>query len=121
MHSELLYSNRRLLPGDLKILYVGPGLGASGYFEGLERNPFDFETSSESEEVNIIKDEVKGGVKLTDYLTFNCLENQGDELSSVMNKNWTCKFCDTEFYVGPLERLVHFSQCLDKEEDLKSE
>ncbi len=39
IHTETFYSMRRLLPGDLKILYSGPGSGQIP----VDRNPFSAE------------------------------------------------------------------------------
>ena len=60
MHTTVLYTVKRLLPADLKILYVSRGLNT----ENIESNPFqtDFQC---------VPHEVKGGVRLTKYITYN--------------------------------------------------
>ena len=69
IHSETLFSMRRLLPADIKVLYVGEGLGALVIGEV---NPFGDSPTDEA-----MPHEKKGGLRLNEYLTYNCLENQG--------------------------------------------
>ena len=73
IHSETLFSMRRLLPADIKVLYVGEGLGALVIGEV---NPFGDSPTDEA-----MPHEKKGGLRLNEYLTYNCLENQGSVLS----------------------------------------
>ncbi len=68
IHTEILCSVRRLLPGDLKIAFVGPGQGQT----------FDIDDNVFGEKIEL--NDTKGGVNLNDYLTFNCLINTGEEL-----------------------------------------
>ena len=56
-----------------KVLYVGEGLGA--VVTG-DANPFGETPSDEAR-----PHEKKGGLRLNEYLTYNCLENQGSVLS----------------------------------------
>lgn len=60
MHTTVPYTIKRLLPADLKTIYVGSG---ENYIEVLP-NPFqsDFECEGHS---------IKGGVRLTSNITFN--------------------------------------------------
>ena len=66
IHSETLFSVRRLLPADIKTLYVGEGIGAVTVGDV---NPFGAAAVEPHEK--------KGGLRLNEYLTYNCLENQG--------------------------------------------
>ncbi len=109
VHSEAVFSLRRLLPGDIKVLYTGPG---QGHVVEVTDNPFS--SSAES-----WPHEKKGGVMLSDYLVYNCVASQVDELDLVL-VNWKCPICDESMYTGPLSRMCHYSQCLDKEEDVKA-
>ena len=79
IHTETFYSVKRLLPGDLKLLYSGPGSGQIP----LDENPFlsNFEPRPH---------ETKGGMILTNYLTFNCVEDPEDSI----RLEWTCEFCE---------------------------
>ncbi len=79
IHTETFYSIKRLLPGDLKVLYSGPGSGVIP----LDENPFlsNFEPKPH---------ETKGGMILTNYLTFNCIEDPED----CIRLEWICEFCE---------------------------
>ena len=68
IHTEILCSIRRLLPGDLKIAFVGPGQGQT----------FDIDDNVFGEKIEL--NDTKGGVNLNEYLTFNSLVNTGEEL-----------------------------------------
>jgi len=60
MHTEIVYTLRRLLPADLKVMYVGPGENE----DVITPNPFcsDWECTPHPD---------KGGVRVTPYITFN--------------------------------------------------
>ena len=79
IHTETFYSVTRRLPGDLKLLYSGPGSGQIP----LDENPFlsNFEPRPHK---------TKGGMILTNYLTFNCVEDPEDSI----RLEWTCEFCE---------------------------
>jgi hypothetical protein len=59
-HTEIVYTLQRLLPADLKVMYVGPGRNE----DPVTPNPFcsDWECTPHPE---------KGGVRVTSYITFN--------------------------------------------------
>ncbi|NXX76424.1 DHX34 helicase, partial [Urocolius indicus] len=81
-------------------LYVGPQTVAAapqlpGLFQGLEMKP----------------DEVKGGHKVTDFLTYNCLATDLDLYSDCLRSFWTCPHCDLHMPFTPLERMCHQSTC----------
>lgn len=60
MHTTIPYTLKRLLPADLKAIYVGNGENCVS----VDPNPFqsDFE---------VIPNVVKGGVRLTNAITYN--------------------------------------------------
>jgi hypothetical protein len=60
MHTEIVYTLRRLLPADLKVMYVGPGANE----DLITPNPFcsDWECRPHPD---------RGGVRVTPYITFN--------------------------------------------------
>jgi hypothetical protein len=60
MHTEIVYTLRRLLPADLKVMYVGPGRNE----ELIAPNPFssDWECTPHPK---------KGGVRVSPFITFN--------------------------------------------------
>jgi hypothetical protein len=111
IHTETHYSVKRLLPGDLKILYSGPDVILDEEeVKDFEDNPFEATFAPKANEKH-------GGVDLTSYLTFNCLLD--DE---IVRLEWTCEMCGQQAYGGALDRIRHFACCTDeKEKKLKEE
>lgn len=109
IHIEVLYSVRRLLPGDLKIAYVGPNQGQN---VDIDENPFGDSPT--------IVNETKGGFSLNNNLTFNCLENTGEELSAYLSEN-ECDMCQESIYGAPLQVISHYAKCLANTEAAKQE
>ncbi|XP_068226643.1 probable ATP-dependent RNA helicase DHX34 [Palaemon carinicauda] len=101
--SEPLYSLRRLLDADVRLLHSGPGPGDCV----LSGNPF-----SEDGKEPCRSNDVKGGVDLTDFLTYNCLLDVECTVTTITSYNTVCPYCDVEFYTTTLERLEHMAQCL---------
>lgn len=62
MNSEVCYTIKRLLPGDLKTVYKGPGDSVEGLMEMMSPNPF-------SDSFSCIENTVKGGVYVTENVT----------------------------------------------------
>lgn len=60
MHTEIVYTLQRLLPADLKVMYVGPGRNE----DRITPNPFcsDWECTPHP---------TKGGVRVSPFITFN--------------------------------------------------
>jgi hypothetical protein len=60
MHTEIVYTLQRLLPADIKVIYVGPGENE----DVITPNPFcsDWECTTHPD---------KGGVQVTPYITYN--------------------------------------------------
>uniref|UniRef100_A0A8D0GZI9 DExH-box helicase 34 n=1 Tax=Sphenodon punctatus TaxID=8508 RepID=A0A8D0GZI9_SPHPU len=100
MEPKVLYRLRRLAPLEQQNLYVGPQTvaagapGLRGLFQGVEMVP----------------DEVKGGYRLSDFLTYNCLD-EGDLYSECLRSFWTCPRCGLYMPFTPLERLAHEDAC----------
>lgn len=95
-HTEVLYSVRRLLPGDLKIAFVGPKKNQN---VEIDTNPF-------GEEIQF--NEIKGGFQLNEFLNFNCLENSVEELSLLQEE---CEICQEKLYGSSLQLTCHYSKC----------
>uniref|UniRef100_A0A8D0KUJ1 DHX34-like C2H2-type zinc finger domain-containing protein n=1 Tax=Strix occidentalis caurina TaxID=311401 RepID=A0A8D0KUJ1_STROC len=55
-------------------------------------------------------DEVKGGHRVTDFLTYNCLTDT-DLYSECLRSFWTCPHCHLHMPFTPLERVCHESAC----------
>ncbi|KYO29697.1 putative ATP-dependent RNA helicase DHX34 isoform B [Alligator mississippiensis] len=105
MQSEVQYSLHRLSGLEKQSLYVGPQTvaaapGLPGLFQGAEMTP----------------DEVKGGYRVTDYLTYNCLTSDTDLYSECLRSFWTCPHCDLHMPFTPLERVSHERSCRPAEE-----
>ncbi|NWX15132.1 DHX34 helicase, partial [Aegotheles bennettii] len=86
-------------------LYVGPQTVAAapqlpGLFQGLEMKP----------------DEVKGGHRVTDFLTYNCLAMDMDLYSDCLRTFWTCPHCGLHMPFTPMERMCHESACRPPED-----
>ncbi|XP_078064682.1 putative ATP-dependent RNA helicase DHX34 [Mustelus asterias] len=56
-------------------------------------------------------DPVKGGVAVTDYLTYNCLTDDKDFYSECLRTFWSCPTCDLYMPFTPLERMQHEASC----------
>ncbi|KAK4329637.1 hypothetical protein Pmani_000039 [Petrolisthes manimaculis] len=104
-HSQCLYSQRRLLQADVNLLHSGPGpLGPCN----LTPNPF----SSTRQEMCRPND-IKGGVDMTDFLTYDCLLDTECEVFSITSYETVCPYCDMELHMNTLERLGHMVVCLE--------
>lgn len=79
IHNESVFSVKRLLPADIKVAYVGRGMG---WFEDA-KNPFD-------PSVDHTRHPVKGGMKMTENITYNCLAG---DFTGAEKMTWTCPFC----------------------------
>lgn len=110
VHTETVFSVRRLLPGDVKIMFVGPGENPSSSGEGP--SPFDPEFDPRP-------NEKKGGVLMADYLTYDCLEETAAEASAQTCSEWQCPICEEALFCGPLQRLRHYGACMEREEEAK--
>ncbi|XP_020642936.3 putative ATP-dependent RNA helicase DHX34 [Pogona vitticeps] len=103
LKTEVPYRLRRLTPLEQQNLYVGPqtlastpdGEGLPHFFQGAEMTP----------------DEVKGGYRVGDCLTFNCLASEGDLYSECLRSFWTCPRCGLYRPFTPLERMAHEDAC----------
>ncbi|NXG39102.1 DHX34 helicase, partial [Dromaius novaehollandiae] len=105
---EVLYTLRQLTGLEKQALYIGPQTVAAaprlpGLFQGTEMKP----------------DEVKGGHKVTDYLTYNCLATDTDLYNDCLRSFWTCPHCDLHMPFTPLERMCHESTCRPPEAPLE--
>uniref|UniRef100_A0A8C3F2J5 Uncharacterized protein n=1 Tax=Chrysemys picta bellii TaxID=8478 RepID=A0A8C3F2J5_CHRPI len=100
LQHEVQYSLRRLTALEKQNLYVGPQTvaaapGLPGLFQGAEMTP----------------DEEKGGYRVTEFLTYNCLTSDTDLYSDCLRSFWTCPHCALYMPFTPLERMAHESSC----------
>ncbi|KAG8143753.1 hypothetical protein E2320_000932 [Naja naja] len=94
LKTEAQYSLRRMTPLEQQHLYVGPQMvpeeaeGLPSFFQGVQQVPH----------------EVKGGYRIGEFLTFNCLAGEGDLYSDCLRSFWTCPRCGLYMPFTPLER-----------------
>ncbi|NXY83494.1 DHX34 helicase, partial [Alcedo cyanopectus] len=97
---EILHRLRPLTALEQQNLYVGPQTVVAspslpGLFQDLEMKP----------------DEVKGGHRVTPFLTYNCLASDTDLYSDCLRSFWTCPHCHLHMPFTPMERLCHQNAC----------
>jgi hypothetical protein len=69
---------------------------------------------------------IKGGIQLTPYLTYNCLDVNSScdaDFCAYMQKRWYCAQCGTTLIVTLAEKLKHQEECIVKkhEQEIKQE
>ncbi|KAI1893670.1 hypothetical protein AGOR_G00126090 [Albula goreensis] len=103
LYTEVSYSLRRLSALEIQNLYIGPQ-GSTGLndtpvlnnlFPGMETEPHP----------------LKGGLRVTSFLTYNCLANSKDLYSECLRTFWSCPNCDLYMPLTPLERMHHEATC----------
>ncbi|KFO96120.1 putative ATP-dependent RNA helicase DHX34, partial [Calypte anna] len=99
---------RQLTALEKQNLYVGPQTVAASprlpkLFQELEMKP----------------DEVKGGHRVTEFLTYNCLDMDTDLYNECLRSFWTCPHCDLHMPFTPMERMCHESSCRPPEDSLE--
>ncbi|XP_077467629.1 putative ATP-dependent RNA helicase DHX34 [Stigmatopora argus] len=101
LYTEVNYSLQRLSALGIQNLYVGPqaesdlGLGAAPLFSGVEAKP----------------DPIKGGLRVSNFFTYNCLTDSRDLYSDCLQTFWNCPNCDLNMPLTPLERMQHETTC----------
>ncbi|XP_049871355.1 probable ATP-dependent RNA helicase DHX34 [Pectinophora gossypiella] len=99
MSAEVYYTIKRLLPGDLKVLYYG----ADETHPSIDPNPFE-------EKFECRPHDKKGGVYVTDNVVYNCVVDTDWSYNSYQETYalpWTCPDCGISLCFSPLERLQH--------------
>lgn len=107
LDSDVRYSLRRLLPSESQHLYFGPIRQTEEYVDVKEE--FSFAAASEPHPV-------KGGFRVNDYLTYNCLQDTlmaeaASAAAQYIAKHWRCEKCGKKMLVTVLERLQHEEEC----------
>ena len=111
LDSNFRYSLRRLLPSENQHLYFGPD-GQMSYEDETER-VLKFATGCEPHPL-------KGGVRVNEYLTFNCLQDTAmaeaaSAAAQYIRKHWRCEKCGEKMIVTVLEKLQHQEECQKNE------
>nr|XP_049702650.1 probable ATP-dependent RNA helicase DHX34 isoform X1 [Helicoverpa armigera] len=99
MTSEVYYTIKRLMPGDLKVMYYGNDEA----HPSVDPNPFD-------ETFVCRPHEKKGGVYVTDNVVYNCVVDtlwSSRTYEETYNIPWTCPNCEITVCLSPVERLQH--------------
>ncbi|KAH9520121.1 DEAH (Asp-Glu-Ala-His) box polypeptide 34 [Bulinus truncatus] len=107
LNSDTEYSIRRVLAAEMQRVYVGQGQGqgSTTIFDKVLKDNFKGREHP-----------TKGGIQITEYLTFNCLlddasANVWGEFTQGMQRHWKCPFCSQSMLVTVLERLQHEAVC----------
>nr|XP_046245750.1 probable ATP-dependent RNA helicase DHX34 [Scatophagus argus] len=105
LYTEVTYSLRRLTAFQTQNLYIGPRSESelshttfpdlNVLFPGAETTP----------------DPIKGGLRVTNFFTYNCLADSKDLYSECLRTFWTCPNCDLYMPLTPLERMQHEASC----------
>ncbi|XP_063627218.1 probable ATP-dependent RNA helicase DHX34 isoform X1 [Cydia splendana] len=113
MSSEVYYTIKRLLPGDLKVLYYGPDEA----HPNIDPNPFE-------EGYECHAHEKKGGVYVTDNIVYNCVVDNDWSYTSYQesyNIPWSCPNCGISVCLSPLEKLQHTQFTCSLKTEVKTE
>ena len=95
VHNDTVFGLKRLLPADVKELYVGRNRS----FEENIVNPLsNFEP---------VPHPTKGGTRLSPNVTYGCLQ-ETDYIDAGL---WSCPECDEELYSSTLDRMQHMVTC----------
>nr|XP_034176312.1 probable ATP-dependent RNA helicase DHX34 isoform X2 [Osmia lignaria] len=103
MHTTVPYTLKRLLPADLKTIYVG----STDNNVSIDPNPFQ-------SDFQVISNSTKGGVHLTNTITYNCLKETewSDKLFLEMSETeWQCHNCNMQAILTSIQKLQHQQSC----------
>ncbi|XP_060821777.1 probable ATP-dependent RNA helicase DHX34 [Bombus pascuorum] len=104
MHTTVPYTLKRLLPADLKTIYVGCGENSIL----IDPNPFQ-------SDFVVIPNSIKGGVHVTNTITYNCVKETewSDRLSTeILVTQWHCSNCNMQAILTSIEKLQHQQSCV---------
>ncbi|CAF1590475.1 unnamed protein product, partial [Didymodactylos carnosus] len=60
------------------------------------------------------KSALKGGTKINEYLTYNCLSSENEHWSDYagpMQKHFVCQYCNEDLLLDLAERILHENEC----------
>ncbi|XP_021238564.1 probable ATP-dependent RNA helicase DHX34 [Numida meleagris] len=105
LQEEVPYRLRQLTALQQRSLYVGPQTVTAfpqlpGLFQGMEMKPH----------------ETKGGHRVTQFLTYNCLATDADLYNECLRSFWTCPHCGLHAPFTPMERVCHENACRPPDE-----
>lgn len=106
MNTKIFYTIKRLLPADLKFLYkTNKTENCDGLF--LDPNPF-------SDNFTCVFNEVKGGVYVTENITYGCIEETDWSMQiaeEIFNTEFQCPGCDMIYNFTSIQKLQHQHVC----------
>ncbi|KAG5680272.1 hypothetical protein PVAND_009791 [Polypedilum vanderplanki] len=106
MNCEVVYTIKRLLPADLKNLYKGNRHEDCSNLL-LNQNPF-------CEDFACIANDVKGGVYVTEHITYGCVDETDWSLNmaeEIYMTEFECPGCNMIFNMTNIQKLQHFHVC----------
>ncbi|CRK97635.1 CLUMA_CG011020, isoform A [Clunio marinus] len=116
MNCEIFYTIKRLLPADLKTIYKGK---REEDYEMLVLDPNPFSTH-----FNCILNDVKGGMFVTENITYGCIDETDWSMQmaeEIFNTDFECPGCDEVFNFTCIQKLQHMSKCKKPEVESKEE
>lgn len=111
LDSNFRYSLRRLLPSEDQHLYFGPN--GESFHDDETETVVAFASGCEPHPI-------KGGVRVNEYLTYNCLQDSvmaeaSSAAAQYISKHWRCEKCGEKILVTVLEKLQHQEECQQNE------
>ncbi|XP_006796782.1 probable ATP-dependent RNA helicase DHX34, partial [Neolamprologus brichardi] len=105
LYTEVSYSLRRLSAFQTQNLYIGPqSESVSSNTKAGDLNPLFPGAEAKP-------DPIKGGLRVTNFFTYNCLADSKDLYSECLRTFWSCPNCDLYMPLTPLERMHHEASC----------
>ncbi|KAL3199952.1 hypothetical protein MRX96_013435 [Rhipicephalus microplus] len=101
LKTEIAYTVKRLLPADVKHLYAG-----AKAFRALTQDSQDG-LPEDRFKVN----PRKGGVFISSYFTFGCLEEISMPEETLVDKTCKCPLCDTDLPLAVMDAVIHLDAC----------
>ncbi|XP_061575797.1 probable ATP-dependent RNA helicase DHX34 [Cololabis saira] len=115
LYNEICYSLQRLTAFQTQNLYIGPR---------CEKDP----SHAETPDLNLLfpgaaakPDPIKGGLRVTNFFTYNCLADSKDLYSECLRTFWSCQVCGLYMPLTPLERMHHEATCKPASEEQQTQ
>lgn len=100
MNTEVCYTIKKLLPADLKTLYIGQ---SDDELELFNRNPF-------ADDFHCVPNTSKGGFYITENITYGCVIETDWSIKmadDIMTNLWECQNCSNSYYLSGVQKLQH--------------
>ncbi|XP_041850777.1 probable ATP-dependent RNA helicase DHX34 [Melanotaenia boesemani] len=104
LYTEVSYTLRRLAAFQTQNLYIGPQCEIDLSYKAPDLNPLFPGAEAKP-------DPIKGGLRVTNFFTYNCLTDSKDLYSECLRTFWSCPNCDLYMPLTPLERMHHEASC----------